>query len=146
MSDLYETDRPAWAEEQARALRELKPGTWPSGVDVGHLIEELEELVAGEKSRIVTLARRIMEHHLYLDHSPAQQPRAHWQVELVEWQAQLEQELTGTLRRHLEQQLDKAYASARRVAQKKLMVFGEAEAAARLPSVRPYSLDDVLGS
>jgi hypothetical protein len=146
MSELYETDRPAWAEQQAQTLRALKPSAWPRGVDVGHLIEELEELVAGERNRVVSLARRIMEHRLYLDHSPAREPRARWEVELIEWQAQLEQELTGTLRRHLEERLDDAYARARRVAQKKLIAHGEAEAAARLPEKRPYSLEDVLGS
>jgi hypothetical protein len=146
MSDLYETDRPAWAEQQAGALRALKPGAWPRGVDVGHLIEELEDLVASEKRQVVTLARRIMEHLLYLDHSPAQDPRAHWEDEIDEFRARLGDALTNTLRRHLEDHLDDAYARARQMAARKLARHGEAEAAARLPATRPYSLEDVLGS
>jgi hypothetical protein len=146
MSDLYETDRPAWAEQQAQALRAMKPGTWPREVDVGHLIEELEDLVASEKRQVVSWARRIMEHLLYLDHSPAQDPRTHWEDEIDEFRARLGDGLTRTLRRHLEAELDHAYARAREMAARKLTRHGEAEAAARLPETRPYSLEDVLGS
>jgi hypothetical protein len=144
-ADLYDIDRPAWAEQQAQALRDLEPDM-SSRLDVPRLIEELEDFVADAKGRVVSLAALIMEHRLYLDHSPAQEPRLHWEAEIERFRVQLEAILTGTLRRHLETQLDKAYAGARRVAQKKLLAHREAEAVKRLPVTRPYSLDDVLGA
>jgi hypothetical protein len=142
MSDLHEIDRPAWAEEQMQALRELPPGS--NRLDVEHLIEELEELVSSEKREVVTLARRIMEHLLCLAHSPAQGPRAHWQDEVSEFRTQLDDALTKSLRRHLEGQLDATYAKARRLAEGKLARHGEEEAAKRLPATCPYSLEQVL--
>jgi hypothetical protein len=143
-ADLYAIDRPAWAEGQAQALRDLPPGA--SGrLDVPHLIEELEDFVADAKGRVVSLAALIMEHRLYLDHSPAQDPRLHQEAEIERFRVQLEAVLTATLRQHLEVNLDRAYAGARRVAQKKLLAYHEVEASKRLPATRAYSLDDVLG-
>jgi hypothetical protein len=143
-ADLYAIDRPAWAEQQARALRDLPPEA-SVRLDVPHLIEELEDFVADAKGRVVSLAALIMEHRLYLDHNPAQNPRLHGEAEIERFRVQLEAVLTKTLRRHLEASLDKAYAGARRIAQKKLLAHHEVEAARRLPATRPYSVDDVLG-
>lgn len=146
MDELYETDPHAWSLTQAEALRELaRTGRPAAHLDVRHLIEELDGMAAHDRRRVESLASRIMEHLLLLEHSPSRQPRRHWRVELGELRDQLETELTPTLRNGLALRLNQVFERARRRAEDKLRQFDEQAAAAALPLTRPYSTDQVLG-
>jgi hypothetical protein len=143
MADLYESDLYAWAERQAKLAREGQL----AALDLPNLAEQMEELVASGEAAVISLARRIMQHLLYLDHSTAQYPRQGWEDEVDEFRLQLAASVAGSrrLRAYLDDHLDEAYRHARRQAERKLIRYGEDEAATRLPKSRPYSLDDVLG-
>jgi hypothetical protein len=141
MSDLYDADRCAWLEQQLVLARSGRAGD----LDLPHLAEQMEDALADREGEVARLARRVMQHLLYLDHSPAKDPRPHWEAEVLESQAQLRDALSRRLRQRLQDRLDREYAAARRVAAKKLEAFGEAEAAAKLPAARPYTLQQIEG-
>ena len=101
-------------------------------------------MAGADRRRVEKLARLIMQHLLLLACSPASDPRRHWQAELIEFRQQLREELTGALKNHLGQRLDLVYEAAREAIQRKMQLFGEAQAAARLPAARPYSLEQLL--
>ena len=89
--------------------------------------------------------RRIIEHLLLLEHSPAQDPRRGWTAEIVNFRGEIEDHLTPTLRRDLKRRLPLLYGRARNDLRKKLEPYGEAHVAARFPGNCPYTLDQVLG-
>jgi hypothetical protein len=97
------------------------------------------------RSRIRSWARRIIEHLLMLEHSPAQDPRRGWTVEIVNFRREISDHLTGSLRRDLKRQLPRLYDEVRDDLPKKLAPFGEGRIAERLPERCPYTLDQVLG-
>lgn len=144
MADLYSTDPYAWALAEADKLRAVARDHPSLGLDFLHLVEELDGMAGADRRRVERLARLIMQHLLLLAHSPASDPRRHWLAELIEFRQQLREELTGTLEAHLSQRLDKVYEAAREAIQRKMQVFGETQAAARLPQERPYTLDQLL--
>jgi hypothetical protein len=133
----------AWAETQAALAREGRA----TALDLPRLADELDDWVADGVARVEILAMRIMQHLLYLERPPGQDPRQGLEDGLDEAQAQLALALgrSKRLRQHLVDHLDDAYARARRLAERRLIRHGEAEAAAQLPKVRPYGLDVVLG-
>jgi hypothetical protein len=76
IEQLYEDDFPAWARQQARALRQLA-GTRPdTEIDFAHLIEEVRDLGKSERDAVRSHLRTIIEHCLKLEHSSAHDPRA----------------------------------------------------------------------
>jgi hypothetical protein len=143
MADLYSTDPYAWALAEAEKLRAVAR-THPSlGLDFLHLVEELDSMAGADRRRVEKLARMIMQHLLLLAYSPAPDPRRRWQSELIEFRQQLREELTGVLESHLGERLDAVYGAAREAIQPKMQLFGETQAAARLPTARPYSLEQL---
>jgi hypothetical protein len=139
--DLYRTDFHAWTGEQAAALRTLLLERSNLPIDLPNLIEEVEALGRGERSRVESLTRLIMQHLLLLEHSPALDQHRHWREEVDEFRVQLEEQLSGSLRRHLEAELDTIYARARRLVARKMDGYGEPTGS--LPQLRPYSLEQV---
>ena len=139
--ELYRTDFHAWTGEQAAALRTLLLERPNLPIDLDNIIEEVEALGRGERSRVESLARLIMQHLLLLEHSPAQDQHRHWREEVDEFRAQLEEQLSGSLRRHLEGELDTIYARARKLVARKMERYGEP--AGSLPLVRPYGLEQI---
>jgi hypothetical protein len=63
---------------------------------------------------------------------------------IVDARAEIDQKMTPTLRRDVENDLPRIFKNARRQAVLGLAKFKEA-AAASLPQALPYSLDDLLG-
>jgi hypothetical protein len=60
MSGLYDTDFYAWANEQARLLREGKI----AAADIAHIVEELESLGRTEKRELVSRLTVLLAHLL----------------------------------------------------------------------------------
>lgn len=144
MSDLYDVDPHAWAMQEADKLRGVARKHPALGLDFPHLIEEIDGMAANERRRVESLAEIIMRHLLLLEHSPAIDPRRGWQAEIVDLRNQLERALTDTLTSSLTARLDGIYDAARSVVRRKMALYGEDEAAKRLPAVRPYSFEQLL--
>jgi hypothetical protein len=138
----YEDDFYAWTQYQAEVLRSMP--TTDNRFDREHVAEEIEDLGKSERNALRSEVRRILEHFLKLAHSPAIDPRTDWMVSIANARAELESRLTVTLRRDIETELPKLYASARRVASIGLMSYREADAASRFPATCPYTLDQIL--
>lgn len=72
---LYEEDFYAWTKNQAAALRRLAAQRWNGPLDLANLAEEVEDLGKTERNAVRSRLRRIIEHGLKLEHSPAPEPQ-----------------------------------------------------------------------
>ncbi|MFO1035974.1 MAG: DUF29 domain-containing protein [Geminicoccaceae bacterium] len=141
---LYDTDFYAWTRRQAEELRRLKDLRLNVELDLDHVAEEIEDLGTSERDACRSQVERILEHFLKLAYSPAPQPRRGWQRSIVEARSVLENKLSASIRRDVEQQMPRLYRSARRAAILALEEYDEAEAARLLPESGVWTLDDVL--
>jgi Domain of unknown function DUF29 len=144
-ADLYEDDFFAWTQLQAKELRRFARTRPNLPLDLPHIAEEIADLGAELRSRLRSWTRRIIEHLLLLEHSPAEEPRRGWIVEIVNFRREISDHLTGTLRLDLKRQLPRLYHEACTDLPKKLAPYGEAHLADRFPERCPYTLDQVLG-
>ena len=142
---LYETDFYAWTRAQAKELRRFARTRPNVPLDLAHLAEEIEDLGMGERSTVFSLVRLVIQHFLLVAHSPASEQRRHWLDEVDEFRSQIEDKLTPTIRRDVKAELDMIYNRARRNVARKMRRYGEDTAAAALPEVCPFTLEQVLG-
>ena len=140
-SDLYEQDFHAWAREQATLLR---AGRFEE-LDLAHLTQEVDDLGEALYRSVRSRLRTIIEHLLKLQHSPAAEPRGLWLDTVHAQRADLEDDLTASLRRRLRSELPKQYVRARAAAARSLRRYGETAAADALPETCPYTLDQIAG-
>src|SRR5580698_253375 len=70
----YDDDFYAWTQHQATVLREMP--TADNRFDREHVAEEIEDLGNSVRSAMRSQVRRILEHFLKLQYSPAREPRA----------------------------------------------------------------------
>ena len=140
-SDLYEQDFYAWAREQATLLR---AGRYDE-LDLEHLSEEIEDLGGSLYRSVRSRIRTIIEHLLKLEHSSAAEPRGLWRDTIHAQRADLEDDLSASLRRRLQSELPKQYARARAAAARSLRRYGESAAADALPTTCPYTFDQIVG-
>jgi Domain of unknown function DUF29 len=142
---LYEADFYAWTRQQALALRRLARTRPNLPLDLEHIAEEIQDLGKSERDMVYSLAQRVIEHFLLIEHSPATDQRLHWADEIDEFRDQMKRKLSPTIRRHLKRDLGEVYADGRRIVGRKMGRYGEQEAAATLPAHCPYSVEQVLG-
>jgi len=138
---IYDEDFYAWSREQADLLRE---GRYAE-LDLGHLIEEVEDLGGALKRSVRSRIRTIVEHLLKLEHSPAPDPRGGWYDTVIAQRSDLIDELTPSLRREVEADFARLYDRARADAATSLQKHGEVAAADALPTACPYTLDQITG-
>ena len=137
----YEEDFYAWTQHQAEVLRSMPAPD--NRFDREHVVEEIEDLGKSERDAVRSQIRRIIEHFLKLTYSPAEDPRLDWIATILEARQSLSDKLTPTLRHDAEVMLDKLYADGRKRAAVGLPRHGEDTAAEQLPSVCPWSLDEI---
>lgn len=135
---LYEEDFYLWVERQADLLRK---GRFRD-LDLAHLIEEVEDLGINLRNAITSRTRKIILHLLKLQYSPAVEPRAGWQESVGKQRDDLELELTPSLKRHLESELEKIFQKARRRAADELA--RDRVTPDQLPSTCPYTLEQII--
>lgn len=138
---LYEVDFYAWSREQAALLR---AGRYEE-LDLQNLIEEVDDLGISLYRSVRSRVRTIIEHLLKLEHSPARGPRDLWHDTVAVQRADLEDDLTATLRSRMEADLPKQYERACAAAARALRRYGEDTAANALPTTCPYTLDQIVG-
>ena len=88
--------------------------------------------------------RRIIEHLLKLEHSPAAEPRCGWRRSDHRGPRRDFGRSTATLRRDAEAALELLYQQSRRRAKAALPEHGERDAAKALPTTCPYSFDQIV--
>jgi len=144
LEELYDEDFYVWTQRQADALRRLAETRPNLDLDFPHLIEEVEDLGTSQRDAVRSQTRRIIEHCLKLEYSKAQDPRAGWRDAMIDARAEIEDKISPSLRRDLEQYLPRLWAQARNKAANGLRGHGEPAAADMLPADCPYALDDLL--
>jgi hypothetical protein len=137
----YDDDYYAWTQYQAEVLRTMRRSD--NRLDREHLAEEVEDLGKSERDAVRSQIRRIIEHLLKLEYSPADDPRFDWIASIVDTRQSLADKITSTLRRDAEASLSSLYADGRELAELGLRRYGENAAAARLPTTCPYTLEQI---
>jgi Domain of unknown function DUF29 len=144
IDELYEQDFYVWTQRQAEALRRLAETRSNVELDFPHLIEEVEDLGTSQRDAVRSQVRRIIEHCLKLECSRSQDPRAGWRDSIIDARAELDDRLSPSLRRDLDDQLPRLWTSSRTKAENALRGHGEPDAADLLPADCAYALDDLL--
>jgi hypothetical protein len=141
---LYETDYYAWTRQQAAELRRLARARADTTLDLAHLAEEVESLGRSDLNTVRSHLRRIIEHLLKLEHSPAQAPRLQWKQSLGQARDEVADRLSASLRKDVEKDLGTLFERGRRDAELGLIQHGEREAAKALPEACPYSFEQII--
>jgi hypothetical protein len=144
IDQLYEQDFYVWTQRQAEALRRLAETRPNAELDFPHLIEEVEDLGTSQRDAVRSQVRRIIEHCLKLEYSSSPLPRASWYDSIIDARTELDDKLSPSLRRDLDQHLSRLWRQARTKTDNGLRRFGEPDAAALLPADCAYALDDLL--
>ncbi|HSA80494.1 MAG TPA: DUF29 domain-containing protein [Geminicoccaceae bacterium] len=142
---LYKEDYYAWTKQQAAELRRLAATRSKSTLDLENLAEEVESLGQGDLSTVRSQVRRIIEHLLKLEYSPATDPRPQWRRSVNEARDEVADHLTAALRRDLEPDVATQLDRGRRNAELAMIEHGEREAAKAFPRTCPYDLDQIVG-
>ena len=138
----YDEDFYAWSQYQAEVLRSMPCDD--NRFDRENVAEEIEDLGKSEHRASESQIIRVLEHFLKLTHSPTDRPRYGWMRSIAEARRVLRKTMTATLRRHAESEFAALYEDAREAARLGLLENGEEQAAATLPDVCLYTLDQVL--
>jgi hypothetical protein len=135
----YDDDFYAWTQYQAEVLRNLR--TRDNRFDREHVAEEIEDLGKSERDAVRSQVRRILEHFLKLAYSRAADPRYGWMGSILDARAVLEDKISPTLRRDIEETLPRLYQRARRAVE---LSFKEHWENPSLPAECPYTTDQLL--
>lgn len=137
---LYERGFCDWTADQAAALREAAVRRVNLALDFENLAEEIESLGRSDRRALVSHIKRVIEHLLKLQYSPAQAPRPGWQ-ESVELHRQEARELLSDSPSLRHDPLEACYRDAVRLAARGL---ASDAAGVTLPETCPYRLEDIL--
>lgn len=109
MSDLYERDYYAWANEQAALLRRGQLGD----ADIEHIAEEIESMGKSEKRELVSRLQVILVHLLKWQYQPERRGRS-WEATILAQRDALGSHLTDnpSLKSTLPESLTRAYKIA----------------------------------
>ena len=138
----YDDDFYAWTQHQAAVLREMPVAD--NRFDREHVAEEIEDLGNSVRNAMRSQARRIIEHFLKLQYSPAKEPRNGWVESIFDARQEISDNMTPTLRREIGSELSRLYRDGRKRAAMGLTHHGEPEQAQLLPDACPYTFDQIL--
>ncbi len=126
---LYQEDVVLWSTEQARALRDAGAArlNTPEPIDWENVAEEIESLGISQRTAMRSRIRRVIEHLMKLQTSPAQTPRADWLATIRTQRAEIEGLLddSPSLRREVSGMIAGALPRTRRDVAATLADYGE---------------------
>ncbi len=136
MSDLYDRDFYAWANEQAGLLREGRL----SGADVANIAEEIESLGRNEKRELRSRLSVLLLHLLKWRHQPARRSRS-WELSIANARNDLAEHLADSpsLRAMLPEAVASAYRRARLHAEQQTGLPAQA-----FPTECPWTFDQAM--
>lgn len=139
-SDLY-----TWTREQADALRRASETRVNVPIDWANVAEEIEGLGSEQAFALESALMRIMEHLLKLRFSPAQDPRAGWEVSVGKHRREALRRLKRNpgLKGKLDDLFRDAWTDARATAAESLRAYDGMDASV-LPQECPWSMAEVL--
>ena len=139
----YDEDFYAWTQHQAKLLRASgkTASDLPSGIDLGHLAEEIEDLGKSELRAVASLIRQIMVHLIKAASVPQSDAAAHWRSETATFHAELPGYFTPSMRQLID--IQDIWERSIGVAEALLSDHGD-RLSPSLPSECPFTLDDFL--
>ena len=151
MSDLktlHDADLLAWSKEQAEALRAAASAGSNLALDWENLAEEIEDLGAAQKSRLHSQVRRIIQHLLKLEYSPARDPRHGWIESIDNARVEIDYllETSPSLRSEMSATIAAETKRAVRLVGRALEAYGELDRdTARRLRARTFTEEQILG-
>ena len=139
----YDEDFYAWTQHQAKLLRASgkTASDLPSGIDLGHLAEEIEDLGKAELRAVTSLIRQIMVHLIKAASAPQSDASAHWRGETATFHAELPGYYAPSMRQLID--IQSIWARALDVAEGLLSDHGD-RLSPSLPSECFFTPDDFL--
>lgn len=136
LTDLYELDETAWVNECARLLDERRFDE----LDVPNLSEYLRDMARRDQREVLSRLTVLLAHLLKWEYQPDQRS-ASWRATIEHQRDELSDLLeSGTLRRHAEDVLPRAFERARKLA------IAEADLKeADVPVECAFTLESALG-
>ncbi len=143
ISPLYADDFYAWTQHQAKLLRAVKGSAseLPSGIDLDHLAEEIEDLGKAELHAVTGLIRQIMVHLIKGASNPKARAFAHWRTEATTFNLDLPDRYAHSMRQLIDMQ--DLWRRSLKAAEAGLREH-ESELASNIAKDCPYSLDELL--
>ena len=149
MGSLYEQDFISWTEQQASVLREARDRGSNLALDWSNLIEEVESLGRSERRALGSEVKRIIQHLLKLEFSPAVEPRPVWMTSISNARDEIDGLLASDpgLKGRLDGIIREEAPRAARAAARELQLHNEAEAArfAAGQDAEHYTQAQILG-
>jgi hypothetical protein len=125
----YDTDIVIWSEQQAALLRRMVSGELVNTgeLDWHNIADEIESVGTAQRSALSSQIRRILEHLMKLEASPASDPRRGWQETVFDAQGEIEQLLddSPSLRSEVPAIIARQLPRARRRVRRQLDLYGE---------------------
>jgi hypothetical protein len=145
---LYDEDFLAWSKAQAEALRVAARAGSNLALDWENLAEEIEDLGNSQKSALHSQIRRIIQHFLKLEYSPASEPRRGWRVSIADARNEVDYLLgvSPSLRNQIDAVMAEETKRALRIVLRDLETYGEIDrtGAARMRATT-YTEEQILG-
>jgi hypothetical protein len=139
----YDEDFYAWTQHQAKLLRASgkTASDLPSGIDLGHLAEEIEDLGKSELRAVTSLLRQILVHLIKAASVPSSDAIGHWRTEATNFNLDLPAYYTPSMRQLIK--MDVVWKAALKAARVSLEEKGD-ELLASLPQQCPFLLNELL--
>ncbi len=146
---LYDEDIVAWSKQQADALRAAARSGSNLQLDWENLAEEVEDLAKSYRLSLKSHLRRIVQHLVKLQHSPAVDPRHGWRRTITHARIEIEDLLddSPSLRREVEPLVKDVMASGIELALGDLREYYEVNhlSSRVLRRSTTYTRDQILG-
>ena len=142
--ELHHRDWYRWAREQADGLRRLAEERINTDLELGLIAEQIDEMAVSQRAALRSQLRRVIEHLLKLEYSPAAEPRRMWALSIRDARVKARDLLTTTLENETRAALAEIHEDARDMAAEAMRAYDEDEAAAGLPPACPYTFEQVL--
>lgn len=140
-ASLYEVDVVAWSEEQVAKLRALAGTTASNAIDWENVIEEIESVGRGQRSKADSLIGNALVHLIKVLSSPGSQSARQWRREVKVFLDQADAQLRPSMRPRFD--LQRLWVGATQEARSELELYGENLSAA-LPPTCPLTLAELL--
>lgn len=142
-SDLYDSDFYLWTQAQAEALRAAGKGQRGSNaVEWERVAEEVEDMGKSDIHAAESLTVQILIHLYKLAWTQREEPKGHWEAEIVALRGNLSRKLTPSIRNKVAADLDELHAEAAEAARR---AFKSDEPDATTDAGIRWSLAQILG-
>jgi hypothetical protein len=139
----YDRDFFAWTQHQAKLLRALERlrSDLPTGLDIEHVAEEIEDLGKAALRGVTSLIRQIFVHLIKAASDSDARAQAHWRAESTAFQADLPDLYAPSMRHAID--MNALWKKALRIADTGLQEHGSA-LAPDIPAQCPYAVADMI--